>query len=908
MPLEAGTAIGSYEIVAPLGAGGMGEVYRARDPKLEREVAIKVLPEGFAENQERLARFEREAKSLAALSHPNIATIFGFEEFGGTHFLVMELAPGEDLAERISRGPIPVDEAIPLFAQIAEGLEAAHEKGIVHRDLKPANIKVSPDGRVKILDFGLAKAMEPDSVSLEGDLSQSPTMTAAATMRGEILGTAAYMSPEQASGKPVDKRTDIWALGACLYEALTGERLFQGEDAPNTVAAVLRDEVDLARLPAGTPPPVRRLLERCLARDARRRLRDAGDAGLELEEALGWSDGGVESPGAVGSVWRPRLEGALAGLLLAGLVGALWFLGSPRESARILAPTEVRRSSLQLPESAPVALASAHPFALPRTALTISPDGSTVVYTADLGDGVQLYRRDLDAFEALPIPGTEGGFSPSFSPDGREIAFLTRGNLNRIPLEGGEARVVVEARNAARLHWGGDGDFYLARDDGSSFVRVDAAAREVAESFPIATGSSREPLPGGGYLCLSSDDATSMNRSAVAVAFCSVSGEVDLLGPRGFSPRYVSSGHLLYVRGNSLFAVGFDLESHAVTGDEVQVLGGVWSDSIAGTAYFDVSEEGTLVYVAGEDWSRSVPTWIDRSGAESPLAMEAASYNNFGISHDGSRLATTVTNVGVGDVIRIFDFARGLPTTLRIEAGPGESSPMGVVWAAEGDRVFYTRRLDSGLATVFQMAVNRQGEEMLLISGEDLGVRAPVSGLFSYAASRDGRYLTVNYAPPEQRSDVWRISLADDEEPQPLVSTPSHEVFGTISPDGRWLAYASNKTGTFDVFVRSLEDGTELVVSSGGGEEPLWSDAGDEIFYRTDDRIMAVSFTAESEPPIGSPRVMVKTDFHNSGGLSYGVSPDGERFLVNKPVGAGRAVTEIRVVENWLEELKRLAP
>ena len=464
MQLDPGSTLGSYEIVAPLGAGGMGEVYRARDARLEREVAIKVLPEGFSENEERVARFEREAKALAALNHPNVATIFGFEQEGDRHFLVMELVEGEDLAERIARGPVPVEEAIPLFLQIAEGLEAAHERGIVHRDLKPANVKIGVDGRVKILDFGLARAMEPSGASGDPDLTQSPTMTAAATMRGEILGTAAYMAPEQASGRAVDKRADIWAFGCCLYEALTAERPFAGADFPEILASILRDEPELAALPEEAPAAVRRILGRCLEKSPRERFRDIGDVRFELAHA---GDAPVEEARAASGATRAgRWPWLGAGLAVGSLVTlAFTLLGGGNEPPDA-APGPSLRTEIVVPETASLSLGIIQGFDPVRLAL--SPDGTQLVFVGQQGAESWLYHRDLSAFgEPSRIPGSEGATFAVFSPDGRSIGFLANdAKVRRMSLDGDDLRVLCDFRNAQRVLWAEDGWIYFGDDEG----------------------------------------------------------------------------------------------------------------------------------------------------------------------------------------------------------------------------------------------------------------------------------------------------------------------------------------------------------------------------------------------------------------------------------------------------------
>ena len=555
MTLETGSTLGHYEILGSLGAGGMGEVYRARDPQLEREVAIKVLPEAFAESEERLARFEREAKALAALNHPNIATVHGFEADGETRFLVMELAPGEDLAERITRGPIPVDEAIPLFIQIAEGLEAAHERGIVHRDLKPANIKVAESGKIKILDFGLAKVVEPRSAA-SGDprLSQSPTRTAAATMRGEILGTAAYMSPEQAKGQRVDEQTDVWAFGACLFEALTGARAIRGEDAAELTAAILRGEIDWSSLPAATPPPVRTLLRRCLRADPVRRLRHIGDARLELEEALAApEEPGSSKPTPVGA---GRRLGPMGLALVAGaaLASAFFLNAGSRQDA----PRAVARSVLSAAPSDPLGF-----WPSGATDVAISPDGTRVLYLSVSEGSNSLYLRPIDELEGKPLLEISGAHGPFFSPDGAWAGFSLEGSLQKASTLGGPPLALCEVETFVGASWGLDDVIVFADGEGEpGLYRVPAEGgpRQALLRTDVESGekwfSTPEILPGGNAVLFT----VGKNEGSEIAVLDLRTGDRQVVVSAGSHARYVPSGHLVFGLAGNLIAAPFDLE------------------------------------------------------------------------------------------------------------------------------------------------------------------------------------------------------------------------------------------------------------------------------------------------------------------------------------------------------------
>ncbi|MCH9034460.1 MAG: serine/threonine-protein kinase, partial [Planctomycetes bacterium] len=624
MTLSAGTEFGPYKIIAPLGAGGMGEVYRARDAKLDREVAIKVLPDTFARDPERIARFQREAKVLASLNHPSIAAIYGFEESDGKRFLVLELVEGETLAERLRGGVLPVDEALEVCKQIAEALEAAHEKGVIHRDLKPGNVMIRPDGSVKVLDFGLAKAFSPIDEVSPTQIAESPTITAAFTRPGVVLGTAAYMSPEQARGKPLDKRTDIWSFGVVLYECLGGRRPFEGETATDLIAKILERDPDWTGLPGDTPLTVQLLLKRCLQKDRKRRLHDIGDARIEIEEAL--SEPWVEKATLAG-VSRPTRWGlavpwsitALMVIIVISLIVRGWMGSTPS------VPRLVWRFAIDLPAEAPVAVAD-------NLSVALSPDGTRLVYVGERDGGTQLYLRVIDEFAVTPIPGTEDGTGPFFSPDGKWVGYFDyrAGKLKKVPLRGGGTIDICDAPPSSRgASWGMDDVIVFTRGITGGLYTVSATGGTpqplATPDFEKGEKSCRLPqiLPGGkGVLfTMSTSDIDSYDEASIAVVLLET-GERKILFKGGSNARYAPTGHIVYARAGSLMAVPFDLERLEVTGPPFQILKGVVTSDIYGSAQFSFSGDGTLIYVPGGPeiyYSRLV--LVDRRGEFHPLPV-----------------------------------------------------------------------------------------------------------------------------------------------------------------------------------------------------------------------------------------------------------------------------------------------
>ncbi len=885
MALEAGTRLGHYEVVSSLGAGGMGEVYRAKDTKLGREVAVKLLLDEVSSDPERLARFEREARVLASLNHKNIASLHAFEREGDTGFLVMELVEGETLADRIRRGAIPVDEALPLFVQVAEGLEAAHEKGVIHRDLKPANIKISPDGVVKILDFGLAKATSPDLDPAAATLSNSPTLTLAATMRGQILGTAAYMAPEQAKGSPVDKRADLWAFGACLYEAITAKRAFDGNDATDILGSVLKLEPDWDALPAELPDALKRVLERCLAKDPRQRARDAGDLRLDLEAAP------REKLSLSPETARPEhsLVRWIPWLVAAGAIAVVITLMASRDEAEPQ-PRPMTRTSIVLPLEAPLAPPSSFHLAIGRTSLALAPDGSFLVYVAWVDHAHHLYRRDMRSGEITPMQGTEGAQGPLFSPDSRWVGFFADGRLKKVLLDGGEPQVLATAVWGSGADWGSDGHIYFAPTEASRIYRVpeNGGGAEPVTVLPKDTFMQTHPwlLPGTRDLILTSH---SQRRRIVSRATVSSSEAPSLLLERGHGARVSPSGHLIFMDEGRLLAVAYDRADKSVAGTPIVILDDVRNDSMAGHMSATFSNSGTLIYPGGSDISRGRFVWADRQGNREPLNLPVASYQDSDVSPDGRTIAYTVPE-GVESRIWVYDIERGTARPLTPGSGP--------FWSSVSDTLFYTSFTDAG------PSVWRIGAEGSASPTEVLPAPAHLQTLGEVGIIYDVRQGDVSFAP-------WAEQLVavDLDEARLILASEAQETFAALSPDERWLAYMSDESGTWEIYVTDFPEASiKRRVSTAGGEEPRWSPDGSEIIWRFGVDWFSVDFDDGEEMKLGAPMIILSGPFINVPGWSWDFSPDGRRFLVLENEEASEALTELAVIHDFFEEVERLVP
>ena len=873
MPLPSGTRIGPYEISSPLGAGGMGEVYRARDSRLNRDVAVKTLPSGFSEDPNRMARFQREAQVLAALNHPNIAAIYGLESGA----LVMELVEGTTLAERITAGPIPLEEALAIARQVAEALDAAHEKGIVHRDLKPANIKLTPEGKVKVLDFGLAKAFEPEAASGSApgsDPVNSPTLTLEATRAGMILGTAAYMSPEQARGKPVDKRADIWAFGVVLFEMLTGRMMFEGDTLSDTLAGVLRAPLDWNSLPASTPPAVRRLLERCLERDPKRRLRDMGDAWIEIDAPASAPAPVVAAP-VKPSRWRwaPWIAAAVA-----GGAGIAWGL-------------------LHTPATQPLPVVrwtQTHDKLF--AAVALSRDGSRLAFM-EIDNTPHLVLRMMDQLEAKPIPGGDAAIFPVFSPDGQWVAYLSGTNefkLKKIPLTGGTAITLCEGGIPWGLAWGDDDTLVFANGRGLSRVSASGGAPEILTT-PDAKKSEtvhRWPhfLPGSRYVLF-----TIGGGAAPQVAVLDLKKRTyRVLVPNGSDARYSPTGHLVYYRAGTLFAVPFDANRQAVTGSEAPVVENVSTTNADGADY-DISDSGILVYVSGTGSAgKTTLNWSDRKGVIQAIS-DAEEWGAGRLSPDGTRVANGI-HAGKDQDIWTFELERRTRTRLTFEGF--NQNP---IWTPDGKWITFssTRQDKHGLSRV---AADASGKAELLLETEAMSI--------PHSWSPDGRTLVYSHPGPDKKTHLWAVTVppgAPAGKPVMLHDTPFAERDGQVSPDGHWLAYQSMESGTQEIYVQPFPGpGGKTRISTQGGEAPRWSKNGRELFYWCyvpTKQLMAVdvqttpAFHASLSQPL----------FKSLAGTTWDVAPDGKRFLIELPLG-GQEGRKLQAVVNWSEELRRRVP
>jgi Tol biopolymer transport system component len=890
--------IAHYRIQVKIGAGGMGEVYRATDTRLGRDVAVKVLPELFVRDAERMARFEREAKVLASLNHPNIASIYGLEESNGIRALVMELVEGPTLADRIQQGPIPLDETLPIAKQISEALEYAHERAVIHRDLKPANVKLTPEGQVKVLDFGLAKVLEGDSGKEE--LQNSPTLSAAMTRAGVLLGTAAYMAPEQARGKPVDRRADNWAFGCVVYEMLTGRCAFTGETTSDTLAAVIHAEPAWTALPARTPRPIRGLLRACLQKDPKQRLQAIGDARIAIEEVLSGSAPTEAAP----ATWRRLLPWALASLLLITTFVALWnpWRAAPatREVARF---TIALRPNEQLFETG--------------GGLAISPDGAYIAYTSTLTHGGmrQLFLRPLDRNDAVVIAGTDGATGPFFSPDGQWIAFTADGKLKKVSLAGGAPISLCERPSGNSGTWGPDGTiFFPEAGPFGKLLRVPASggkpeAVTTAETKPGEL-SVRWPevLPGGrailyaagGTIGAFGDDATLFAQSLET-------GRRQTLVQGGTFPRYVSTGHLVYAQGGRLLALPFDVRSLEVTGSAAPVVEDVWQGT-GGYSAYTISRDGSLVYVNGGEAagaSRRSLNWVDRTGAVHPTGQSPHAFNFPSLSADGRRVAVVNRDMAPRDDIWTGDLVQGtlMPLTF-VKPGQRANNP---IWTPDGKHVIYS--LYSGnQSKIMRRPADGSGQEELLFSSND-------QLLIPSSCSPDGQLLVFVKKPPDRLGwDLGLLSLTREHTARPLIESSLTKVQAQISPDGRWLAYTSNLSNRNEVYVQPFPGlGAQWQISTTGGSAPRWSRDARQLFYLNGDKMMVADIQTKPVFSTGTPRMLFESysSFVTAGAVvtNYDVAPDGQRFLMLKEEEAQASQLQLHVVLNWSEELKRrLAP
>ena len=915
MTLSSGTRLGPYDITSQLGAGGMGEVWRATDSRLRREVAIKVLPPAFTADRERLARFEREAQTLASLSHPNIAAIYGLEEADGVRALVMELVDGEDLSARIARGALPLDEALPIARQIAEALEAAHERGIVHRDLKPANVKLAADGTVKVLDFGLAKALDPVGLGASAaDLAHSPTLTAAhGTQLGVVLGTAAYMSPEQAKGKAVDRRADIWSFGVVLFELLTGRPLFEGETASEVLAAVIRQEVEWGRLPAGVPAALRRLLGRCLERDPRLRLRDIGEARIALG-SIGLDGRSADDPAAMATpapTSRSTRRAAVAWTLpalLAGLALGAAGMGLMRGRGGEHATPRVIRSVLPLPPGVAIEL-DGERAGMPA----LSHDGRRVAFGARQGAGpMRIWVQDLETGAARPLPGTEEGYRPFWSPDDRRIGYFTWSHLATTPAEGGAVSRLARARDARGGTWNREGTILFAPHQVGPLLAIPAGGGEARPVTTIAggdrEGTHRFPhfLPDGEHFLYLARSAQAGPGSGAAVTL----GRLGTAEPvarlvEGATNAVFADGHLLFARDGALVAQPLALERGALGGEAKTLVGDLLFNLRFSFGVFSASEGGLLAFLTGHQSDRSQLVWRDRAGrrlGELGAPGVLSGYGGIALSLDGRWAAVSRIDDGTSDAdVWIYDLARGTETRLA-RPGVDDSHP---VFTPDGGVLYLNSRDGATKSAIVRrdLATGAVAELATSTAGDLLPLGFSPDGTWLLHSRGDAGNLGVY--------DLALLPLAEDGEGagagelRTVAATAADDSFGQVSPDGRWVAWASDESGRYEIYVAPFAaGGSQVQVSRTGGTQPRWNPRGGELFFKTPDNTLTVVpvETAAGGFSVGAPVPLFPiVEFL---GWTYDVTADGERFLVREPLAEGDA-SPVTLLTNWPELVAR---
>src|SRR5579864_6838001 len=888
MPILPGRRLGPYEILSAIGAGGMGEVYKARDTRLDRIVAIKVLPAHLADRAKLHDRFDREARTIASLNHPHICTLYDTGHQDDIDFLVMEYLEGETLAQRLLKGSLPLDQVLQYAIEIADALDKAHRKGITHRDLKPGNIMLTKSGS-KLLDFGLAKLKQEIAPAIPE--SQLPTMQSAITGEGTILGTLQYMAPEQVEAKEVDARTDIFAFGAVVYEMATGRKAFEGKTSASVMAKILQvDPPPMTSLQPMTPPALDRVVKKCLAKEPEKRWQAASDVCDELK----WiNEGGsqVASPPmaavkGAGPFGRRALLFSLGTLLLGAAVSgiAIWNL-----KPSLTRP--VSRFTVTLPPGQQLAGLDGGP------AVVLSADGTHLAYVARQGGTQQIYLRALDSLEAKSIPGTEGAVNPFFSPDGQWLGFFAGGKLKKVSVSGGAALTLGDAVQSRGANWGSQGMIAFAPTAVSGLQQVSdvGGTPQPLSRLDKGENSNRWPefLPGGKALLFTAGTAVPaiFTNSQVAVQLFGTSERRNLI-QGGTLPRYAPSGHLVYAQGGTLMAVPFNPQRLTATGTAVPVVEGIMQSTLTGAAQYSISARGSLVYVSGSVQSvQSRLVWVSRSGIEQPLAAPARAYVFPRLSPDGRRVAVGI--VEQGTQVWLYDLSGDTLTRLTFE-GNVNTNPS---WTPDGKRIAFLSNKE-GLGNLFWQLADGSGGLEQLAKGD--------YNQYESSWSPDGQILAFVEANPTTGYDIWVLRMSD-RKAQPFLRTRFNEATPRFSPDGRWLAYMSDESGRFEIYVQPYPGpGGKWQISTEGGTEAVWNPNGRELFYRSGNKMMAVDITTQPGFSAGKSRMLFEGQYQPTPTTSpnYDVSSDnGQRFLMLKPVEQAAGPTQINVVLNWFEEL-----
>ncbi len=886
MSIEAGRQLLHYRLIEQIGEGGMGVVWKARDTTLDREVAIKTLPPAVAGDADRLARFAREARLLATLNHPNIAGVYGLHEVDGLHFIAMEMVPGEDLAARLARGPLAVDEAVDIARQIAEALEAAHEQGVIHRDLKPANVKLTPEGQVKVLDLGLAKALVGEASGDSASVSLSPTMTTEGTVAGTLLGTAAYMSPEQAKARTVDRRADVWAFGCVFFEMLTGKKAFAGDGVSETLASVLRDDVDWDALPAATPAAAVRVLRRCLDRNVKMRLRDIGEARVALspESLEAATDGdSVYGPAAAAAGSRNRerfiLAIALAAIVVAAVAG--WFAAHRGEmTVRPEVRAAIRPPAGQVFEG----------YASYTGNLTLSPDGTRMTFSSSAEGGRPvLHVRSLGSESSQPLAGTDGATFPFWSPDGRHLAFFVEGKLKRIDLDGGAPMTICAAAAGRGGTWNASGDILFAPETQTPILRVSAGGGEPA---PVTTLDSQRKgetthrfpsfLPDGNhFLFIRMGHAAALDGQVNSLWVGSLDGAEPVELMQTASNAAYAMGHLFYLRDQFLMARPFDPDALKFTSEPFVVGEGIVFQPTYWRGSFAVAEGGVIAFQGGVGLHRLL-VWYDREGNQLGEIGDAGQYGPIRLSRDDRQLAATINDPGSGrGDIWIFDIARNVSSRLTFD----DAHDTNPVWSPDGDRIAFQSDRENSTGDVYVVRADGRGEPELLFASE--GPTSPTDW------TPDGRFLSVDLSGG--KNDLWIVPV-DGGDPFELIATPFDEGYARFSPDGKWITYISNESGRFELYLTRFPSGEgKWQLSTDGGDWAIgWKEDGSEIFFLDLEGALCGVRVELGDTVVADRPTQL---FATRSDTTWASTHDGRRFILGTPDNPNEE--SITLVVNW---------